>query len=78
MMYSLVIPEIIEVCKLQSSISISEELAVALVIHVSLHRLCGVKGFAPFITPQAYLPNTNLLTYRRRKPASKYKGANRI
>lgn len=55
-------PEVIEVCKLQGSISLSEELAVTLVIHVCLHSFGCVKGFSLLVAPQADLPNSNLLS----------------
>ena len=61
------LPKIIEVCELQSSITIREELTVAFVIHVRLYSFRGVKGFPFLIAPRANLPHADFLSWQNKK-----------
>jgi len=62
-----VLPEVVEVCKLQGGVSVREEFAVALVDHVTLNRFRRVERAALLVAPQTHVSGADLLSCDTRK-----------
>lgn len=45
------LPEVVEICKLQRSVAVCEEFTVTFICHVTLHRFCRVERSSLLVTP---------------------------